>query len=254
MKVFERLLDRPQIILSRVREALKFLSVNLSPVTLHELFQYVCVRLAPQDALEDVLLGKSHITNTAVKGFREALGSLVMTHTISSRFTASTTPSHETERQEVVELCHSSLRQLILSEFDIFADHDRALIQTFTTTKQRAHRDAAIICLQIATRSFGSLVCYSYYTIKTHEPPLVYYAYEFWFSHLKASESTDEEIVGRHVRQLRNQLLQDSAKLLGSMSLAVRSDVADLGPDTGGTLTGSPACLTGHGWSSSSGR
>ena len=229
-------MDRPQIVLSRVREALKFLSVNLGPVTLHELFQYVCTRLAPETALETLPLEDNHITDVAVKSFRETLGSLVVTHPTSSRFVASTTPGRDLQRREavLVELCHSSLRQLLLSETEMFATRDGALIKTFASTKELVHREAAIVCLQIAIRSFGSLVCYSYYSIKTHEPPLVHYGYEFWFSHLVASDGVEEKIVLELVRQLQERLLKDSATLLGSMSLAVRSEVANLGPDTGG--------------------
>ena len=218
--------------LSRVRKALIFLSINLSPVTLDGLLEFVQIQVEPANTPEGSSLEAEEAMTIATKGLRESLGSLVVTHPISSRFVASTMPGNSVGRDILlVELCHSSLRQLILRES--VPTLAFPIIRTFTSTKYLAHRDAAIVCLRVANRSFQSLVCYSYYAVKPYEPPLVHYAYQFWFSHLVASNYTDADAMIVHVEEFRKNLIQDSAALLGSISLAICSDVAGLGPNTG---------------------
>ncbi|KAL8789666.1 MAG: hypothetical protein Q9195_006719 [Heterodermia aff. obscurata] len=223
--------------LSRVRAALIFLSVNLSAVTLQDLLEFVQNRIESADLMEGSYIEEDEARELAVESLREYLGSLVTVYPVSSRFVASASLGQETVHRDIllVELCHSSLRQLILKETEPpFGSHDEELIRSFTSTTGLAHKDAAIVCLRIATRSFQSLVCCSYYSMKAHEPPLVHYAYQFWFSHLVASNDADMDDVLVHAQEFRKRLIRDSAALIGSISLVIRSDVVDLGPNSGG--------------------
>ena len=223
--------------LSRIRAALVFLSVNLNTVTLQDLHEYVQACVEPADIRKGSNVDDDEATELAVKSLRESLGSLVVVHPASSRLVAPAELGQKTLRHDtlLVELCHSSLRQLILKEAEpTFGSHDEQLIRPFTSTIGLAHKDAAIVCLQVATRSFKSLVCFSYYSIKAHEPPMVHYAYQYWFSHLVASDFADADDVHTYVQEFRRSLIQDSARLIGSISLVTRSDVVGLGPNSGG--------------------
>ena len=223
--------------LSRVRAALVFLSVSHSAVTLQDLLEVVQNRVEPADILQGSYVEEDEAREAAVKSLRESLGSLVVVYPVSSRFVASASLGQETVQRDnlLVELCHSSLRQLILREVEPpLGSRDEELIRSFTSTAGLAHKDAAIVCLRVATRSFQPLVCCSYYSIKAHEPALVHYAYQYWFSHLVASDDADVDDMLAHAQEFRKRLIQDSAALIGSISLVVRSDVVDLGPDSGG--------------------
>ena len=230
--MFEKLLDRPPNLINLIREALRFLAVNLQPITIRELCKYAHIALC-----FDVHDQSIAVSEAEIDVFREALGSLVATHTMHRRFIEKSSPGEQTEEREVVivDLCHSSLRQLLLKQGQFKVDdYGKQLLEAFACEGSLVHRSATMVCLRIAQSSFRWPICYSYYALDAQEPDLIQYAWNYWFSHLLAAKCFEDEAVRGLVLQFWDQLLNEMILFLGSMSLSITEPRVSLGPDTGG--------------------
>ena len=232
LKVFEKLLNRPSNLVDRIKEALRFLAVNLQPITMRELWKYTHLDLYSN------LDGRDEIAPDAeVDIFRGALGSLVATYAINRRFIGRLDGGDQLIRQTdtYVELCHSSLRQMLLKEGGFYVTGDaQKLLEVFSCDSSIAHRNAALACLRIARSSFKWPICYSYYALKGYEPDMVQYAWDYWFSHLLAANCLEDETARGIVSRFWDELLDNTIVFLGSISHSVTNPRINIGPDAGG--------------------
>ena len=212
LKVLEKLLNRPSNLVDCIKKALRFLTVNLQPITMRELWKYTHLDLYSN------LDGRDEIAPDAeVEIFRGALGSLVATYAINRCFIERLDGGDQLIKQTdtYVEVCHSSPRQMLLKEGGFY--DAQQLLEVFSCENSVAHRSAALACLRIARSSFKWPICYSYYALKEYEPDLVQYAWDYWFSHLLAANYLEDETARGLVSRFWDELLDNMIVFLGSI-------------------------------------
>lgn len=212
------------------REALLFLAIAYQPVTLLELWLFVQLRLG-FDAQAQIAASKlDETTRDAIRKLSISLGRwvLIRNPNVGEGEQLAHSPRY------LVELRGPLLRAPILGGPGHSQDLGNQDLEERTSRESLAHADTAIICVKIATSHFENTVCSQYYSMQAHGPPLVYYSFQFWYSHVVKSNNTKNDELVPLIQKFHNELTRKSASLLGSLSLTMNQYVNDLRRSKGG--------------------
>ena len=174
IKVFTRLLERPQHIRGRIQRARKVLLAARATLTVQEL--RAAIRL---EEVDDFNPSSANTNSPEDLSFIDSLGSLVNVTRIDSQTSTIQSAKSSIAR---VGLCHSSLRQLLLSLTPISEIsctlREAQARRFFATTEVAANSYCAQICLTVITTTYDDL-CRQFYLVSRYQPPLIGYAWEF---------------------------------------------------------------------------
>jgi hypothetical protein len=169
----------------RVKTALRWLATGARPLTIRELWLAIALQEGDQVQVEHMLAQGNESTpddNEIENHFRTLLGPLV-------KITNLETEADLINPPRVIELCHSSLRQLLLSGQDlILKESTNHFLSNPCPPKNLAHAHCAEACLDLCASGLITLVdAYA----APHDVPLLGYFWDYCVYHLQHSAPLD---------------------------------------------------------------